>query len=209
MTLDIRHYRPTDRADLYDVCIRTANVGKDARDLYPDHELVGAIYAEPFVVLEPDLAFMLDNGSHVVGYIVGTADTPGFARRFAEEWLPTVADRFPAPTGEPSTPEEVMRSRLYRPERTVFPQLADYPAHMHIDLLPEYRGGGNGRRLMRAFLTAARTAGAEKAHMTPFNGNTSAWPFYERMGFRPMPLPDMGDYTCLVRSTDVEAPPKV
>ena len=36
----IRPYRSTDRADLYDVCLRTADSGQDATAIYADPELV-------------------------------------------------------------------------------------------------------------------------------------------------------------------------
>src|SRR5918992_585877 len=71
----IRPYRPEDDAALYDVCVRTAHQGGDARHIYPDLDLMPNIYAGPYVYLEPDLAFVLDNGERAVGYILGTADT--------------------------------------------------------------------------------------------------------------------------------------
>lgn len=206
MTFEIRRYRPTDRAGLYDLSIRTAEVGGDARDLYPDPELIGAIYSESYAVLEPELTFVLDNGSGVVGYIAGTADTAGFARRFAAEWLPTLADRFPEPTGELDTHEKVMRHRLHHPERAVIPELADYPAHLHIDLLPEYQRKGFGRRLMLTFLAAARTAGADRVYLGMDRRNTDARAFYHRMGFYQLDVPDAGDHVCLGRDTAAEAP---
>ncbi len=36
------------------------------------------------------------------------------------------------------------------PERMLIPELADYPAHLHIRLLPEFQGQGWGRQLATA-----------------------------------------------------------
>ena len=202
MTPVIRLYRPADRAALYDVAIRTAELGGDAHHLYPDPELIGAIYAEPYAVLEPGLTFVLDNGSRIVGFISGAADTPTFVRRFAAEWLPRVAERFPAPAGVPRTAEEVMRHRLHHPERLLIPELAGYPAHLHIDLLPDYQRQGHGGRLMRTLLAALHTAGANRVHLAMNAKNTRARAFYDRMGFHRIEVPDAGDFACLGRDTN-------
>lgn len=99
----IRSYRPGDRDAVYDICVRTADAGGDARHLYPDNELVPSVFAGPYVELEPDLAFVLDNGEgRAVGYVVGVADTERFVAAYREKWLPVVGDRYPAPEGDGS-----------------------------------------------------------------------------------------------------------
>ena len=42
------------------------------------------------------------------------------------------------------------------PSTSIVAEVADYPAHLHIDLLPELQGQGFGRALIRRLL--ARTA---------------------------------------------------
>ena len=51
------------------------------------------------------------------------------------------------------------------PERMLVPALAEYPAHLHIDLLPEWQGKGWGRGLMEAFLRGVHAAGAARVHL--------------------------------------------
>ena len=43
----IRPYRPSDRAAVDDICIRTADAGRDARGLYKDPTVIPAIFAAP------------------------------------------------------------------------------------------------------------------------------------------------------------------
>ena len=50
----------------------------------------------------------------------------------------------------------------YQPERLVWPGLEEYPAHLHIDLLPPFQGAGHGRALMETFYAAAAQAGAAR-----------------------------------------------
>src|SRR6185437_9882363 len=72
----IRSYEPGDLPSLYDVCVRTADAGGDARHLYPDQDLMPTIFLAPYVALDPSLAFVIDDGSRAVGYVIATADTP-------------------------------------------------------------------------------------------------------------------------------------
>jgi GNAT superfamily N-acetyltransferase len=201
----IRPYRPTDRDDLYDVCLRTAAAGGDATGLYQDPELVGDIFAGPYAWLEPDFAFVLDNGTRVTGYIVGVPDTSRFAEEMRTRWLPLVADRHPEPTGPPESPDEEMASLLYHPERMVRPALVDYPAHLHIDLLPESQRSGFGRRLVRTLLDALHEHGVPRVHLGMLSANTPARPFYDRLGFHQLDVPDPGVVTFLGRTTAPES----
>ncbi|NUP51479.1 MAG: GNAT family N-acetyltransferase [Catenulispora sp.] len=197
----VRLYRPEDRDAVYDICIRTGYNGGDAREVYRDHDLLPDMFAGPYTVLEPDLAFVLDDGGRAVGYVVGTSDTARFARDFRERWLPTVADRHPLPQGEPTTLEESMTALLYRPEHMLAPEAADYPAHLHIDLLPDYQGRGFGRILLTTLFAALDKAGAARVHLVMATANTAARAFYDRLGFHEIPVADTSVVTYLGRST--------
>ncbi|MFI6208012.1 GNAT family N-acetyltransferase [Streptomyces sp. NPDC051041] len=198
----VRPYRPGDREALDDICVRTGHNGRDSRPHYADPGILPVIFAAPYVHLEPELAFVLDDGQgRAVGYILGTADTPRFVEAFRTKWLPRVADRHPEPDGPPGTPDEAMRVLLHHPERMVLPQLAAYPAHLHIDLLPEWQGRGHGRALMRTFLGALRDAGVPAVHLGMATANTPARAFYDRLGFHEIEVPDPGPVTYLGRTT--------
>lgn len=204
MTAAIRPYRPSDLPALYDICLRTGAAGGDASGDYPeaDRDLLGTLFAAPYAVLEPELAFVVDDGEgQAVGYVLGTGDTSGFVERFRAEWLPTVAARWPAPAGEPVTPSEVMAALLHDPERMIVPALARYPAHLHIDVLPGYQGQGHGRALMAAFLRALADRGVPSVHLGMLTENTPARAFYDRLGFHEIDVPDAGVLTYLGRAT--------
>jgi ribosomal protein S18 acetylase RimI-like enzyme len=194
--LVIRGYRDSDLASAYDVCVRTGDGGEDASGSYADPDVLPTVFLGPYVTLEPELAFVVDNGNRVVGYVVGTADTAEFTRRYAAEWLPKVGDAYPAPAGEPAGGDELMAMLLHWPERMLRPELADYPAHLHIDLLPEYQRMGLGRRLIDALCAALRARGVRGLHLEMLTSNTSARAFYDRLGFTELPA-DTTDTTIL------------
>ena len=192
----IRPYRPSDRDAVYDICIRTGDAGQDARATYADPTILPEIFAGPYVTLEPELAFVVvDDEDQAVGYVIAAAETERFAQRFATEWLPTVADRYPPLEHPPATPDEIMRDILHHPERMVIPMLAAYPAHMHIDLLPSHQRSGYGRELVLTLVDALRDGGVPALHLGMVSSNLAARAFYDRVGFHVLDVPGSDDLT--------------
>ena len=205
MVFEIRRYRESDEAAMREICMRTGAAGGDARGLYRDQDLLPDIFAIPYAVLEPEFTFIAADDGRAVGYIAGTPDTARFVKRFREQWLPRVAQLHPAPTGESgfgADTEGSMVMLLHNPERMLEPGLAAYPAHLHIDLLPQAQGKGAGRALMTTFLAALNAAGADAVHLAMGTSNTGARAFYDRLGFTEIRLPGQpAGLTYLVRST--------
>jgi GNAT superfamily N-acetyltransferase len=97
-----------------------------------------------------------------------------------------------------------MIALLHNPERLVIPEVAAYPAHLHIDLLPPYQRAGHGRSLIATFLAALSAAGIQAVHLTMLTTNTPARAFYDRLNFHDIPVPDAEVVTYLGRSTTAE-----
>ena len=197
----LRGYRPGDRADIYDVCVRTGAAGEDATGKFQRPELLGDIYAGPYVEHEPGLAFVLEAGGRAVGYILGTADTKGFVEWYSSSWIPRFGDGYEEPKGSPATPDEGLLVAFHHPERMLMLEAAQYPAHLHIDILAPYQGAGWGRRLIEAFLDAVAAAGAPAVHLAVAATNTRAQGFYRRLGFEQLDVAGMVGSLVLVRST--------
>lgn len=182
----IRRYAPRDFDAVSHVCLCTAERGDDATGSYVSDELIPDIFARPYVLYEPELAFVLEAGQRVVGYILGVADTARFVERYERQWLPGLADRY-RHVVPPTTRCELMRHLGFTPRRMLIPELASYPAHLHIDLLPPHRGQGHGRALIQTLVAALRERGVPGLHLSLDPDNTSARAFYDRVGFRELP----------------------
>lgn len=99
----VRPYRPGDAAGVDEVCVLTGAAGGDARGLWSGDDLLPDLYARPHLALEPEAAFVLDEGGGVVGYVLGTADTPRFVAAWRQRWLPVLAERWSEPPDLPVT----------------------------------------------------------------------------------------------------------
>jgi GNAT superfamily N-acetyltransferase len=95
-----------------------------------------------------------DRGGTVAGYLVGAVEDPAEQERFAD-------------------------ISYFRGE---FRELCrQYPAHLHINLAPAFRGRGIGARLIAAFAARAAEAGAGGFHVVTAKAARNV-SFYERCG---------------------------
>ncbi|HQE46153.1 MAG TPA: GNAT family N-acetyltransferase [Rhodoglobus sp.] len=186
--VEIRLYRPADRADVYDVCVRTAAAGGDATGIYSSDDLMPDVFAGPYLAFQPDLAFVVDVGDRVAGYVIAAADTRAFVERVRQEWVPTFASKYP----EPSPTDAPIVAMGVDPERMLVPEVDEYPAHLHIDLLPELQGQGCGRALIDTLRTELARRGIPGLHLTMDPANLPARAFYDRLGFVELPSGALG-----------------
>lgn len=151
----IRPYHPSDLPMLYRICLLTSDSGEDGSHLYQDPDLVGHLYVAPYAVLEPELCFILTHLGQPCGYVLGTKNSVAFSERCEQEWFPTLRER----------------------------ANTDYPAHLHIDLLPIAQGKGWGRKMMTPFLEKLRELKISGVELGVSKQNTRAVRFYEAVGF--------------------------
>ncbi|WP_322411530.1 GNAT family N-acetyltransferase [Microbacterium invictum] len=182
----LRPFRSGDEPALAEICLRTADEGADATGMLGDDALWAELFVLPYVARHPDLAWVVEtDDGHVAGYVVGTDDTAAFEEWFARDWWPRSASREPRPAESVGRHAELLRyaaSRGTGPHRYA----EEYPAHLHIDLLPEVQGQGWGRRLVGSLVARLRERGTPGLHLVASAGNTGAVAFYRRLGFDPL-----------------------
>ncbi|MBM7503979.1 GNAT family N-acetyltransferase [Agromyces aurantiacus] len=187
----IRPYHAGDRDAIARICLLTAAGGGDATGVYSDDALMPEVYALPYVDFAPELAFVVDDGGRIGGYVLGVADTAAFIDWWTREWAPGFRARHPSPgpptAHRPAYTEAQLIVDGGDPARMRIPELDRYPAHLHIDLLPEYQGRGLGRRLIDTLRAALAERGVPAVHLGMDPANTRARAFYERLGFHELP----------------------
>ena len=172
-----------DRSAVYAVCLRTGDAGLDATASYRDPDLLGHVYAGPYLELEPELAIVLDDGAGAEGYVLGALDTRDFEARCEQEWWPSLRARYPLGSFPDGSPDERLVRMVHAPVGAPETVVAAYPSHLHIDLLPRWQGGGWGRRLIEALLERLVARGSSGVHLGVAGSNERAIGFYRRLGF--------------------------
>jgi ribosomal protein S18 acetylase RimI-like enzyme len=197
----LRHATAADHTAMNLVCLRTGDAGADATAREDDPELLGLIYAVPYAVHSARFAYVVDGPKGVCGYILGALKSASFYWRLKTEWFPRLAEglRDPGPDESRWAGSDWARHAIHNPSFVYPPALFPYPAHGHIDLLPEARGRNIGRRGMRHLMASLREAGAPGMHLQVSPRNHGAQSFYRKLGFselRDESLP--GDTTFMV-----------
>ena len=182
----IRQAAPADLERLYEICVRTADAGEDATSLHHDPMLPGHVWAAPYLVHEPEHAFVVvDDGDLAGGYVIGALDSRRFEATLAQAWWPALRERYPlGRDGRTPADEETVRLIHHPPTAVDEVLAAGYPSHLHIDLLPDLQGAGWGRRLIDTLLDSLASAGSPGVHLGVSARNERAIGFYRAVGFR-------------------------
>jgi GNAT superfamily N-acetyltransferase len=175
---------------LYEICLKTGNSGKDASDLFYDPYVIGQFYAAPYLVFPQSICFVAENEFRPQGYIVAVPDTIAFRQWMDDVWLPPLRKRYPLPFPPErirSENEKNILSLFHQYQYPVYtddkPWFRDYPAHLHIDLLPALQGKGCGRLLMNSLCKELAQQGIPGVHLGVNINNRGAIAFYQKTGF--------------------------
>ena len=195
----IRPYRPDDLDDLYRICVQTADNGRDATSMFRDPRLPGHVYAAPYALFEPSLAFVAQDAGGVGGYIVAALDSQAFERRLERDWWPALRAAYPEPppdlaAGLPPQ-EEFALHAIHHPWGTPDELAREFPSHLHINLVPRWQRQGVGRQLIATVISALREQGSAGLHLHVRRANQRAAGFYRHVGFAELPAGDVHVFT--------------
>lgn len=182
----IRPVRPGDESGAFHVCLKTGDSGRDGEPFYRDDpDALGRIFVGPYLKFEPELGLILEDSAGICGYALGALDSRAFFARYEAEWRPDLCARFAAPMGAPAqwTRVQQMHHLYHHPDYFCPEPYAEFPSHLHIDLLPRAQGRGFGRRMLERVMGELRCRGAPGAHLGVSTLNTPALGFYRRLGF--------------------------
>lgn len=169
---------------LYRICLETGEDGGDATGTI-DEEILGHFFSAPYAIVEPDLCFILTADGAPCGYILGTSDSHRFAVECEAKWWPPLREKYPLRDRSDKTREAGMVRAIHSGYKAP-PCAEQYPAHLHIDILPVGQGCGQGSRLIETFLARLRQKQVPGIHLGVSKGNTRAIAFYPKLGFEPV-----------------------
>lgn len=196
----IRRFRAGDEAAAYEVCLRTGDSGDDATGLYDDPSLLGEVFVGPYLAFSPQLAWVYaDDADTARAYVLGVADTRAFEATLDAHWWPGLRARRPLADPPVNPHDREIVELIHTPERRPDALVAAYPAHLHIDLLPEVQGGGRGGAMLRTVLGGLAAEGASGVHLGVARRNERAIGFYAHFGFTPDESASTADELVMVR----------
>jgi ribosomal protein S18 acetylase RimI-like enzyme len=184
-TMEVRGYEPADRSAVRSISFRTGFIGEPAGSFWRHEESWADVWTSYYTDHEPESLGVATAGGTVVGYLAGCLDTSAMH-----------------PTTDELLAAVIRRHRLLLRRGTagfLYRAIVDgirdrggatgefndprWPAHLHIDLLPEARGTGLAGALMRRWQDQLRAADSPGCHLATLVENDRAHRFFEKSGF--------------------------
>lgn len=168
--MNIRPYQEKDRDDVRYVCINCdgpSDMSENAQNF------ILSTYCDYFIERESDNCFVaVDSYDKAIGYIICTEDYDRFIDCLKNEYIPRI-------------PEEEKQLRFYAETSAVLQEKYknDYPAHFHIDIMPEYQRMGIGHKLIDTLLIHLKKKKIKGVMLTVSNENEKGIAFYKKYGF--------------------------
>lgn len=182
----VRPYRPHDREAVLQIGADTAFFGAPIETYLDDRRIFMDGFYAYYTDYEPQHAWTAVCGGRVVGFLTGCTDTRAYQRVLLNIMVPRMLARLVRRRYRVGRKTLVYFMRLAQSRLQPGSPTADlerYPAHLHINLLPEARGRGLGERLMQSYLQQLAGLGVGGAHLHTTSYNRAACHLYERLGF--------------------------
>lgn len=184
----IRLFAASDRAAVRRIACDTADCGKSVERFFPDREVFADLITRYYTDYEPSSCWVGESGGVVVGYVTGCLDTVRQERLMSSSIFPRVLLKallrgvwlHPQALAFVRLNWDVWRGHRHEPPLN----LVLYPAHLHVNLAPDYRGHGLGRKLVETFAEFAGKRGSAGVHASVREDNEKGRAFFERLGFR-------------------------
>ena len=165
----IRNYHPKDAENLKKICIETAS------DVFRGKRITESalvdVYCRYYIEQEPESCFVVvDENDVAKGYILCAKDYSLYKQIFKEKYLKTW------------NPVTLIMGHFAMNSIREF--VEEYPAHLHIDLLPECQGQGYGRKLIEMLIGHLKERNIKGLMLHVSMENEGARAFYKKCGFQ-------------------------
>lgn len=170
MQIEIRKMRVEDRQAVEHICLATASAVLNSTAKMREYTLL--MYNRYYTRMSGDSFVAVNSEDLPIGYILCAPDYEEYRKSFFENELKSIKKLGLMKYFSAKSEALSMKKRA-----------ADYPAHLHIDILPEYQHMGIGGKLMQALLTHLKNAGVKGVMLTVSAANKNGIAFYEKCGF--------------------------
>ena len=168
--MNIRPYQAKDRENVRFTCLNSEGPCRSSKKA---RNFILTVYCDYYIENEPENCFVAaDENDKAVGYVICAEDFDVFKKRFAENYYSKISKwDFKR---RKSALKSIVPHEKYKEE---------YPAHLHIDVLPEYHRMGIGHKMTDALLEHLKKKGVKGVMLTTWIKNEKGRGFYDKYGF--------------------------
>lgn len=200
MDLFVRPFRPADRETVLQIGAETAFFGAPIERYMEDRRLFMDAFYSYYTDYEPEHTWVACADGSVVGFLTGCVNSAAHEKVMCGKIMPLVVKKWLR--GEYHTGRKTFRYAIAVAIAVLGGEIPgvdqrQYPAHLHINLLPGWRGLGLGRSLIEAYLCQLRELGIPGVHLHTTNMNATACRLYEQLGFHLLSARSTDMYTHL------------
>jgi len=175
--LEIRTYQPKDRSHIENICLAAGSGAPVQNPLFQAAAL--EVFCHYYLDLEPENCFVaVDEQDEAVGYILCAIDFYDWEHRFDELYMKKSENPVTKMMGQATV--DILR-----------PFAVEYPAHLHIDIHPDYQKKGLGTRLMDTLKNHLINIGVKGLLLNVARDNENGIRFYEKYGFSELKTGEM------------------
>jgi ribosomal protein S18 acetylase RimI-like enzyme len=180
----IRRYQPTDRAAVRQLAGDTAHFGDPIERFLDAREVFLDAFASFYTDVMGNYLWIAEEDGALLGYLMGCPDTIDY-----NEWFRANVKKVAWRAAILHYRGVLTRKSLgyiwrYAQVHIPYVDLSPYPAHLHINTRADKRGSGIGSALMTTYLDQLRNENIPGVHLETSSANTSAVPWYEKLGFQ-------------------------
>ncbi len=168
--ITIRKYEERDAENVKFACLNAE--GYNSIESEEIKQLVLHTFCEYYIEREPENCFVVDDDGRAVGFIISAESFAPYKKALHEEYSEKVK-----PLGE----ERYSWSKASTEIHEKFKD--EYPAHFHINILPEYQRVGAGGKLLNALFKHYRNKGIKGIMLCCSAANEVGLNFYRKYGF--------------------------
>jgi ribosomal protein S18 acetylase RimI-like enzyme len=185
--IEIRQYQTGDRSSVFHIAAETAFFGDPVEAFMDDRNLFCDAFVGYYTTHKAEYCWVAETGNEVIGYLLGstqlvTQSDHWLKYMFSRVIIQAVSGKYRIGRRTIGYALNTVSGYLTGGEPPV--DLAEYPAHLHINIDPNFRGFGVGGRLIEAYCKQLHSAGIFGVYLHTTSHNEAACRLYEKLGFQ-------------------------
>ncbi len=183
----IRPYQFSDKKTVMQIAGDTAFFGRPLEAIFDDRRLFWDSFYEFFFRFQSNTCWVAERNGIIVGFLAGSPDATRQARVSTRHIYPvllwnllTVRYHLGRKTVKYvlGMVSQVIQGKIPAADLKI------YPAHLHINVVEEARGGGIGRKLLETYHQQLQELNVPGVHLHTTDQNLAACRLYEKVGYQ-------------------------